>query len=50
MRTITTTVARILFALPFALFGISHLLNGAAMAAHVPVPGVFSGSISLASR
>jgi hypothetical protein len=39
MRTLTTTIARVLFALPFALFGISHLFNGRAMAGYVPVPG-----------
>jgi len=39
MRILTTTIARVLFALPFALFGISHLFNGSAMAGYVPVPG-----------
>lgn len=39
MHTLTTTVARILFALPFIAFGLLHFSAGPAMAAAVPVPG-----------
>ena len=41
MNVLTTTVARVLFALPFAIFGISHFMNASAMAGVVPawVPG-----------
>lgn len=31
--------ARVLFALPFAIFGLFHFLNASAMAGMVPVPG-----------
>ncbi len=39
MQVLTTTVARILFAVPFVIFGLFHFMNGAAMAGMVPVPG-----------
>jgi uncharacterized membrane protein len=39
MKTLTTSVARVLFAFPFAVFGLFHLANARAMAAMVPVPG-----------
>ena len=39
MKMLTTTVARILFALPYGIFGIFHLLNGRQMAGYVVVPG-----------
>lgn len=35
----TSKVARVLFALPFAVFGFFHFLNASAMAGMVPVPG-----------
>lgn len=35
----TSKVARALFALPFAIFGLFHFLNASAMAGIVPVPG-----------
>jgi putative oxidoreductase len=38
-HTLTTTVARAAFALPFAVFGLFHFLNAQAMAAVVPIPG-----------
>lgn len=39
MTSVTTTGARVLFALPFAVFGLLHLMNANAMAGMVPVPG-----------
>jgi putative oxidoreductase len=39
MNMLTSVVARVLFALPFGIFGIFHLINGAQMAAMVPIPG-----------
>ncbi len=39
MKALTTVVARILFALPYGIFGVFHLLNGRQMAAYVPIPG-----------
>ncbi len=36
---VTSKVARVLFALPFAIFGLFHFLNASAMAGMVPVPG-----------
>lgn len=35
----TTTVGRVLFTLPFAVFGIMHFMHGAEMGALVRVPG-----------
>ena len=35
----TSKVARVLFASPFAIFGLFHFLNGSAMAGMVPIPG-----------
>ena len=41
MDTLTTTGARILYAIPMAIFGIFHFMNGSAMAGMVPsfIPG-----------
>ncbi len=41
MQVLTTTVARVLFALPFGIFGFFHFANGSAMAGYVPsfIPG-----------
>ncbi len=39
MNILTTTVARILFALPFIGFGIGHLMNASMMVGMVPIPG-----------
>ncbi len=38
-RALTTTGARVLFAVPLAIAGSFHFLHGDAMAAAVPVPG-----------
>jgi uncharacterized membrane protein YphA (DoxX/SURF4 family) len=41
MNILTTTVARLLYAIPMAFFGILHLMNGADMSGMVPsfIPG-----------
>jgi len=39
MKVLTTTVARYLFAIPFIVFGLLHMMNGSAMAGMVPIPG-----------
>jgi uncharacterized membrane protein len=41
MEVLTTSVARIMFAFPFAVFGLLHLANGNTMAGMVPswIPG-----------
>ena len=39
MRILTTTIAKYIFAIPFALFGILHLTNADKMARMIPVPG-----------
>lgn len=39
LGVLTTTVARILFAVPFAVFGLNHFLHGNEMAGMVPIPG-----------
>jgi len=39
MKTLTTTVARILFALPFGIFGLLHFMGAEGMAGMVPIPG-----------
>jgi uncharacterized membrane protein YphA (DoxX/SURF4 family) len=39
MKTLTTTVARILFGIPFLVFSLGHLLNGNEMAGMIPFPG-----------
>jgi uncharacterized membrane protein YphA (DoxX/SURF4 family) len=41
MQALTTTVARILFALPFGIFGLLHLMGAQNMAGMVPswIPG-----------
>lgn len=39
MNVLTGSVARILFALPFGIFGLFHFMNGSQMAGMVPIPG-----------
>jgi len=41
MDLLTKTIARYIFAVPFAIFGLMHLMNGGAMAGMVPsfIPG-----------
>jgi len=39
MNVLTGSVARYLYALPFAVFGILHFMNAGAMAGMVPIPG-----------
>jgi uncharacterized membrane protein len=41
MKTLTTTIARIFFAMPFLVFGILHLVAGQGMAMAIPayLPG-----------
>jgi len=39
MKALTTVVARVLFALPYGIFGLFHLMSGQQMAPMVPVPG-----------
>ncbi len=39
MKSTLTTVGRVLFAIPFAIFGLIHFMNADAMAGMVPVPG-----------
>jgi uncharacterized membrane protein YphA (DoxX/SURF4 family) len=39
MKQLTTNVARILFAIPFAIFGLLHVTNADKMAGYVPIPG-----------
>ncbi|PJB00597.1 MAG: DoxX family protein [Ignavibacteriales bacterium CG_4_9_14_3_um_filter_30_11] len=41
MKQLTTTVARVLFAIPFLVFGLMHLMKGGDMAGYVPsfIPG-----------
>lgn len=39
MNTLTKTISRIIFGLPFAVFGIFHLMRGAGMAGMVWLPG-----------
>jgi uncharacterized membrane protein len=39
MKTLTSSVARWVFAVPFIIFGLSHLLRPQALAPMVPVPG-----------
>lgn len=39
MKFLTSTLARILFSVPFFGFGFSHFMNGQNMAASVPLPG-----------
>lgn len=36
---VTGKVARVTFAVPFAIFGLFHFLNASAMAGAVPIPG-----------
>jgi len=39
MKTTLTTFGRVIFALPFAIFGLFHFMNADGMAVMVPVPG-----------
>jgi len=39
MKLLTTTIARILFALPFGVFGLFHFMGAKDMAGMVPIPG-----------
>ncbi len=39
MKFLTTTLARILYGVPFILFGIGHTMNADKMVGAVPVPG-----------
>ena len=41
MQALTTTVARILYALPFGIFGLMHFMAGSEMAGYIPswLPG-----------
>jgi uncharacterized membrane protein len=39
MNALTSTGARIIFAIPFAVFGLFHFMNASAMAGMVPIPG-----------
>jgi uncharacterized membrane protein YphA (DoxX/SURF4 family) len=39
LEFVTGKLARVAFALPFAIFGLFHFLNASAMAGMVPVPG-----------
>lgn len=39
MKTLTTTVARIIFAIPILIFGMMHFMNAGMMAGMVPIPG-----------
>lgn len=39
MKALTGSVARIIFGLPFAIFGILHFMNASSMAGMVPLPG-----------
>jgi putative oxidoreductase len=39
MNALTSTGARFIFAIPFAVFGLFHFMNASAMAGMVPIPG-----------
>jgi len=41
MKQITTTVARVLFAIPFLVFGLMHFMKGGDMVGYIPsfIPG-----------
>lgn len=39
MNTLTKPVARILYGLPYIVFGFMHFANGSAMVGMVPIPG-----------
>lgn len=39
MNVLTDKVGRILYALPFAIFGLFHFMNASQMAGMVPIPG-----------
>jgi uncharacterized membrane protein YphA (DoxX/SURF4 family) len=39
MSILTGVVARVLFGIPFLLFGLGHLMNANMMAGMVPIPG-----------
>lgn len=39
MKVLTSTIARVLFALPFGVFGINHFVNSGMLSGLVPIPG-----------
>ncbi len=39
MKALTTTVARIIYGIPFVVFGLMHFMKAKAMIGYVPVPG-----------
>lgn len=39
MKVLTGSIARILYGLPFGIFGLLHFMNANAMAGMVPIPG-----------
>ncbi len=39
MKALTTTVARILFAIPFGIFGLLHFMKTSMLTSYVPIPG-----------
>lgn len=39
MKVLTSTFARVLFALPFGIFGINHFVNAGILSGLVPIPG-----------
>lgn len=39
MKVLTGSIGRILYALPFGIFGLFHFMNANAMAGMVPIPG-----------
>jgi uncharacterized membrane protein YphA (DoxX/SURF4 family) len=39
MNVLTTTAGRIIYGVPFILFGIGHLMNASALGGMVPLPG-----------
>lgn len=39
MKSTLSTLGRLLYAIPFAVFGLFHFMNAAGMAQMVPVPG-----------
>ena len=49
MKILTTTIARIIFAIPFLIFGLNHFMKADMMAGMVPsfLPGGVSGCIYL---
>lgn len=39
MNNFTGNAGRIIFGIPFVLFGVGHLMNASAMGGYVPIPG-----------